>query len=96
MSYGFCYVIVLSVLLYRFSPVLLYNITYSSTLFSPSTQYAVDNFPNKTTMTVANAIVCSPAHLVDGETRVLLLYESVSETPIETKTGSAAVTKRII
>jgi len=42
MSYGFCYVIVLSALLCQFSSVLLcQQNTYGGTLFSPSTQYAV-------------------------------------------------------
>ena len=48
MSYGFCYIVVLSVLLIvllvlmcQFFSALLCHKTYSSTLFSPSTQYAV-------------------------------------------------------
>ena len=41
MSYGFCYVIVLSAQMCQFSSVLMCHNTYDSTLFSPSTQYAV-------------------------------------------------------
>ena len=52
MSYGFCYVIVLSALLCQFSPVLQCHNTYGNTLFSLSTQYAVEHTVARDTVVV--------------------------------------------
>jgi len=52
MGYVFCDVIVLSALLCQFSPALLCNNTYNSTIFSQSTQYAVEHTVARATVIV--------------------------------------------